>query len=277
MIGSLSRNALRRRKTFAAPVSQFSSSSSASQSTASQLQPAVQPMPEPASRIPYTRGIKVYKAALVFPKGEADCQKTAAGVGTSLKNVQNVRSAVRRLLKNPPESSSEKLPVIPATGKLPATSLEASSVTITDTKVPIQPAATPSHREGSAERENESEEGSLEDGNVSLEKGSPGNGSVEKGIPGNRRETREDSQEEEGREFPSASRLENVESREGMRLEKIPQLDSQRELGNISMGNMGGIMDQELALQATPIVKIVLNPMCLYYDLLSPCSDYRVT
>ena len=53
-----------------------------------------------------------------------------------------------------------------------------------------------------------------------------------------------------------------------MRLEKDSQRESQWEFGMRDGTAMGGIMDQELALQATPIVKkVILNPKTyLFYD-----------
>jgi hypothetical protein len=48
------------------------------------------------ARLPYTQGTKAYLTSLAVLRGENDTHKIAADVGTSLKNVQNVRSIVRR-------------------------------------------------------------------------------------------------------------------------------------------------------------------------------------
>jgi hypothetical protein len=218
-------------------------------------------------RLPYTQGTKGYLAAQAFLRGENDSHKIAADLKTSVKNVQNVKSVVKRLLSAESNSSlNSSLKPILHQG-------EGSPVNTSQTLPP--PAATPSYREhvpaaagnpddsvNNEERSSFSEDSQEGNGRESL-----GNSRREEvnNVQGNRqfseerRPSRDSQRESQGNNAGNSRMLgpDIREARADMRLVK----DVQAESGMGGSSAMGGLMDQELAVQATPIVKkVILNP-----------------
>jgi hypothetical protein len=199
-----------------------------------------------------------------------DCSRREA----SIKNVQNVKSVVKRLLSAGSDSSlNSSLKPILHQG-------EESSVK-TSQSVPL-PAAHPSYREGApaaagtpeASVNNEERSSFSEDSQEEDERESMGISSSEevKNAQGNRNFSEErrpsrDSQREVRGNNAGGSRMMGQDirdARDAMRIVKDTQ-DEGHMLGGTAMQ---GLMDQELALQATPIVKkVILNPKTsLFYD-----------
>jgi hypothetical protein len=166
-----------------------------------------------------------------------------------VKNVQNVKSVVKRLLSAESNSSlnSSVKPILHQG--------EGSSVNASQTLPP--PPATPSYRERAPAAAGNPDD-SVNNGNPSLlsEDSQGGNGRESLGnsrqeevnnVQGNRQFSEERRPSRNSRMLGSDIR----EARNEMRMVK----DSQMESGMGGGTALGGLMDQELAVQATPIVK----------------------
>jgi len=141
----------------------------------------------------WTQGTKAYLAAQAILRGETDSHKIATDVGTSLKNVQNVKSAMKRLMSGQPLPSSltsRQREIIPAVSS-------ASSASRDESQPPLQPVATPPYRKPATAPQMGSEEEKEDFGNDGNEKEESGNLGKER----NMQELREDSREGNGREF----------------------------------------------------------------------------